>query len=850
MMKIDWKKLIATPQVWGSIVSIAVMAIVSLAFFYPDSIEGNTLQQHDVVQGIANGEEARAFHEATGETTRWTNSLFGGMPTFQISPGYESNKLFEWISKVYSLGLPSTSGLMMMMMMGMYWLLIALRTRWYYALTGAVAWGLSSYFVILIGAGHIWKFLTLTYVPPTIAGVVLAYRGRYVAGGVIAALSIMMQVAANHIQMSYYFGFLILIMVIAYGVSAALRKEVMTFVKGSAALLVAALLAVAANAPSLYNTYKYTPESIRGGHSELTQAGTTAVTDGGLDREYITQYSYGVSETFTLLIPNVKGGASAKPVGGKMHPMSISDIDGAAEVMNNSGLQPYEQQYIQQFVSQYFGEPEGTNGPVYVGAIICALFVLGVIVVKGPLKWSLLVATLLSIALAWGRNFASLTDLFIDLVPMYNKFRTPESILVVAQLAMPVLGILGLQRVMTAGDRHKSLAAVAATFGAVAFLCLLGWLFPGFYGSAVSDGDRQVAVMIGESLQQQGYGADMVSAYSIANPNIANVVTRLRHSMVSADAMRSLLFVLLAGGTIIMGLKRPGRESMVAGIVGLLVLIDLYGVDKRYVDHDSFITPPPADTRVAMTPADRAILADKGYYRVMPMGSRFQSAEPSYYHKSLGGYHAAKLTRYQDMIDRHLLPAASGQMDQSDLNVISMLNGKYVISPDGQVMSNPDAMGNAWLVDSIEWVDGADAEMAALDHLNPATEAVADRKFVDILGAAIPERAAGDTIRFVSYAPNKLTYDFKTSGGALAVFSEVFFPWGWRATLDDGSELPIGRVNYLLRAVRLPAGEHRLTMTFDPQSLKITGTVATIAIILIYLWAVAAVVIAVRRRDE
>ena len=849
-MKFDFKEVISRPQVWGSVVSIVVMAVISLAFFYPDSMDGNTLRQHDVMQGIANGEEARAFNEATGETTRWTNSLFGGMPTFQIAPSYPSNSLFEWIGKVYSLGLPTTSGLVMMMMMGMYWLLITLRRRWYYALIGAVAWGFSSYFIIIIGAGHIWKFLTLTYVPPTIAGIILAYRGHRIAGGAVTALSLMMQIAANQIQITKYFGFLIVILAIAYLVRSIVRKEVMSWVKSSVSLIVALALAVAANAPSLYNTYKYTAETIRGGHSELTQGNASAGTADGLDREYITQYSYGVSETFSLLIPNVKGGASAKPVGGQMQQMNIADIDGADEALRNSGLEAFEQQYIQQFVSQYFGEPEGTNGPVYVGAIIFALFILGCIVVKGPVKWALIAATVLSIALAWGRNFMSLTDLFIDIVPMYNKFRTPESILVIAQLAMPVLGIMALQKVLTdpVEKCRRNMRIVSYTFGGVAFLCLLGWLFPGVYGSAISEGDRQIAVMIGESLQQQGYGADIVNAYSIANPRIATVVTELRHSMVSADSARSLLLILLAGCSIIIGMSNR-KEQIAAAVVGVLVLIDLYSVDKRYVDHDSFIAPAPATAQVPMTQADRVILEDHGYYRVMPMGSLFQSATPSYYHKSLGGYHAAKLTRYQDMIERHLLPAASGSFSESNLNVINMLNGKYIIDPEGRVIPNPDALGNAWLVDTLTIVDGADAEMAALDDIDPATTAVADRRFADVLGAAIGRMVPGDTISLTDYAPNELTYKFNTANGALAVFSEVYFPWGWTATLGNGEELPIGRVNYLLRAIDLPAGEGTLTMKFDPKSLHVTGTVATIAILLIYLWLIAAIALAVKKNN-
>ena len=847
-MKIDFKEMLYRPQVWGTIVSIAVMAIISLAFFYPDTIDGNTLQQHDVQQGIANGEEARAFAEATGETTRWTNSLFGGMPTFQISPSYPSNSLFEWIGKVYSLGLPSASGLLMMMMMGMYILLMTMRQRWYYSLIGAIAWGFSSYFIIIIGAGHIWKFITLTYVPPTIAGIILAYRGQRIAGGVIASIALMMQIAANHIQMTYYFGFLILFLAIAYLIAAIREKKVTDWVKASGVLVIAFILGVAANAPSLYNTYKYTAETIRGAHSELTQPGTEA-TSTGLDKDYITQYSYGRSETFSLLIPNVKGGASAKPVAGQVATLSLSDIDGADKVLSDSHLEDFEKQYISQFVGQYFGEPEGTNGPVYVGAIICALFLLGCIVIKGPVKWALLAATLLSIGLAWGRNFMSLTDLFIDLVPMYNKFRTPESILVIAEFTMPLLGILALQKVLTAdADERKAMfKPVMISFGVVALFCLLGWWFPGFYGSAISEGDKQIAVMIGQNLQQQGYGADILQAYSIANPRIAQVVTELRHSMVSADAARSLLLILMAGGSILIAMRKNTELTAVA-IVGALVLIDLYSVDKRYVDHESFTLPAPETARIPMAPADKQILQDKGYYRVMPMGQAFMSAQPSYYHKSLGGYHAAKLTRYQDMIERHLIGLASGDFAKGNRNVLNMLNGKYIIDPKGNATVNPDALGHAWFVDSLVYVDNADAEMAAIDVINPATTAVADKAFRDVLGEA-ETVLYGDTIVLNKYAPNELTYKTTSANGGVAVFSEVFFPWGWTATIDGNEDLPIGRVDYLLRAIRLPAGSHELVMRFDPRSLHVTGTIATIAIILIYLWALGAIYFAVSKND-
>lgn len=846
------KKWFTNPQVWGSIIAVAVMVVISLAFFYPDSIEGNDLRQHDMQQGLANGQEAKAFTEATGEDTRWTNSLFSGMPTFQIAPSYPSNSLFSWLNVVYGCGLPSPSNLLFMMMAGFFILMLVLKIRWYYGLIGAVAWAFSTYFIIIIGAGHIWKFLTLTYVPPTIAGIILAYRGHRLAGGAIAALFAMLQIASNHVQMTYYFSFVILGIMIACLVKAVIRKEVMAWTKSTAALVVAAALAVAANLPSLYNTYEYSKETIRGGHSELTVADGES-TGKGLDRDYITQYSYGRGETFSLLIPNVKGGASARPEHGQMKPMSVLDVDGAEDIARSRGLNQYEYQYIQYYVSQYFGEPEGTNGPVYVGAIIVALFILGCIIVRGPLKWAFLSLTILSILLAWGRNFMSLTDLFIDIVPMYNKFRTPESILVIAEFCMPVIAILGLYKFLTADKPRRYLTPMIVSFGIAAFFCFIGWVWPSVYGSGISDGDRQLSEMISQGMKQQGYPEEAVSMLSIYNPKIALTVEDIRLSMVSADAGRSLLFILLATVPLLLAATRRLLKPAVAcSIVGVLVFGDLYSVNKRYLNHDSFVENSASatpDNRFPLSDADRYILQDTtSNYRVMALGSLFYAAAPSYHHKAIGGYHAAKLTRYQDLIERHLAPLAGGQGSESDLNVVNMLNGRYLIDQSGEVIPNPAALGNAWFVDSIIYVGTADEEMDALDIINPATTAVADIKFKELLGEAVPVDSTA-SIRETTYAPNRLTYHTSSDRDAIAVFSEVYFPWGWQATID-GEPAEIGRVDYVLRAMRIPAGEHTVAMTFDPRSLHTTNTVAVIAIILIYIALIAAVALQLRRKEK
>lgn len=834
------------PQWWGFLVSLAVIAVISVAYFYPDATMGNELRQHDMQQGAAIGHEAQAYMEATGaEQPRWTNSLFSGMPTFQIAPSYPSDNLFGWINTLYGAGLPSPSNLMFMMMAGFLILMASLRVRWYYGLIGAVAWGLSTYFVIIIGAGHIWKFVTIAYVPPTIAGVILAYRGRFLAGSALAAVAAMMQIHNNHVQMSYYFMFVIIALSIAYLAAAFRKHETSQWLKATGALAIAAILAVTANLPNLYNTWKYSAETMRGSHSELTPADAASLEEktSGLDRDYITQYSYGRSETFTLLIPDVKGGASVLPGGGGLQPSSLADLPHAQEIIADAGLNEGEYQYLANYVGRYFGEPEGTNGPVYAGAIIFTLFLLGCLIVRGPLKWTLLMMTLLSVFLALGRNMQWFTDLFIDYVPMYAKFRTVESILVIAEFTIPLLAILALQKLLTTHDALKRYSrSLYFSFGATALLCAAGWLFPGIYGPAITEGDLRISDMIGYQLSQAGYPQDAIAIFSINNPAIASVVEQLRHSMVSADSLRSLIFILLAFAAIMLCLTGKIKAWVAATAVGVLVLADLYPVNKRYLNHESFCTPQvTASDPFPLSENDRAILADTAMnYRVMDVPQFYQAA-PSYHHKAIGGYHAAKLTRYQDLIDRHLSHFASGNPTEADFRVLNMLNARYFIDASGKLSRNPDALGNAWFVEGIEYADTPDAEMDALSTLDPAHRAVADKRFRDILGdGTLPQAAPGDTIYETGYAPDRLTYAARTANGGLAVFSEVYFPWGWEC-LIDGEEVPIGRVDYLLRAVRIPAGNHTVEMTFRPASVKRTVTAARISVIAIYLLLFTAV---------
>lgn len=876
------KKWIREPQVWGFALGVAVMAVIAIAFFYPDNFEGNSLRQADMLQGAANGQEAKAYYEATGEKALWTDALFGGMPTFQISPTYPSNSLFTWLNSLYGLGLPAPSNLLFMMMFGFFILMYVMRFRWYYALIGAVAWGFSSYFVIIIGAGHIWKFVALTYVPPTIAGLMLAYRGRYVAGAAMLGLFAMLQLNANHAQMTYYFGFLMLALVIAWLIEAVREKKVRQWAVATAVSIVAGGLAVGANLPSLYNTYEYAKETKRS-QSELTPLAsdrTDAASDerptGGLPKNDILGWCYGQSETFTLIVPNIKGGASAKPENGSMVYMGIDRLPDAKAYSNTpaASLMPY--------MPQYFNDSEGTNGPVYAGVVICVLFLIGCVIVRGPVKWALVVMTVLSILLAWGRNFEWLTDLFIYNVPMYNKFRAVESILVVAEFTMPLLGLMALREMLRdPGVIKKNLPAIYVAFGFCALISLAAALVPGMFGEAITSSDKAIAVQmsqqVAEVARQYGYSQaqiqDVAYQYSLSYPENVRAIESLRYGLVRADGWRSFLFIAFAALLLWMYACGKLNRAITAAGIGILVFFDLYGVDKRYVDHESFIAVNSAVPMYQPDAVDNLILADTTHYRVMDIPG-FWHADRSYFHKTVGGYHAAKLNRYEDLIQRILNPAISvgyhPELRQDSVRAsypaesremanrlaaayraLDMLNARYIITgdKDAPVVVNTNALGPAWLVDNISYVENADAEMAALMSLDPRRQAVADKRFAEVLGKPAESLMPGDTIRLVSYTPNRVVYRSDTRVPAIGVFSEIWFPWGWKATID-GQSVPLGRVNYVLRALSVPAGEHEIAMTFDPDSLHATGAVAYASVSVIYLLVLLALFVAWRREGN
>lgn len=816
---------------YPDMVVVLLFAVISFAYFYPAVTEGRILAQHDAVAGIGAGQEAKDYQEQTGETTRWTNALFGGMPTYQIAPSYPSTKTLNSIQNLYHLYLPGCTWYVFVMLLGFYILLRAFDFRAWLAALGAVMWAFSSYFFIIIAAGHIWKLVTLAYIPPTIAGMVLVYRGKYVQGALLTALFVALQIVSNHLQMTYYFLFVMLFMAVAYGVIAWKSNELPRFFKQTGVLAVAALVGISINLSNLYHTYQYSKESMRG-KSELVKENSANQTSSGLERDYITQWSYGIGETFSLLVPNVKGGAS----------VPLSQNETAMEKANPAYMGLYGQ------LGQYWGEQPGTSGPVYVGAFVMFLFILGCMIVKGPMKWAMVVGTVFSIVLSWGKNLMGVTDFFIDYVPLYDKFRAVSSILVIAEFTIPLLAMMALKEIVARPEIWKEqLKAVCISLGLTAGLSLLFAVMPHlFFGSYLSQMEL--------SALQNGLPAEHLA------PVLVNL-EEMRTAVFTADAWRSF-FVILAGVAVLWlyaGLHKIKTMTMVAALA-VICLVDMWGVNKRYLYDGQFVAKG-SEMKPFLTPSetDKLILADKTLdFRVLNLsGNTFNENETSYWHKSIGGYHAAKLRRYQEMIEMHIqgemsrlfkeIPAAGGDMNKVDGNhfpVLNMLNTRYFIFPleGGKKfpLLNPYALGNAWFVGKVDYVDNANEEIESLHQVNPAQTAVVDRRFAGV----VKQTEGADTTATVvltSYKPNELIYEVGSQKGGTVVFSEIYYP-GWRSYVD-GEEVAHGRANYILRAMNVPAGKHEVKFVFDPQSLHITEAIAFGALGLLLAGAVLLLVL-------
>ena len=806
---------------------VLLFAVISFAYFFPADLDGRILYRHDSSAGRGAGQETAEYHERTGKISRWTNATFSGMPTYQTAPSYQSVSVLNQAVKAYHLWLPENVWYVFAYLLGFYILLRAFDFRQSLAALGAIVWAFSSYFFIIIAAGHIWKVMALAYLPPMIAGIVLAYRGKYLWGFIVTAIFAAFEVDANHVQMTYYYLFIILFMMIAYLVEAVRTKRIMHFMKATGVCAAGALIGILLNISNLYHTWQYAQESMRG-KSELVKKNAANQTNSGLDRDYITQWSYGVGETWTLLVPNTKGGASV-PLAANAKAMEKADPN---------FMQIYQQ------LGQYWGEQPGTSGPVYVGAFVLMLFILGLFIVKGPMKWALLAATVLSILLSWGRNFMPFTDFFLDYIPMYSKFRTVASILVIAEFTIPLLAMMALKKIVDEPDLlTKKVKFVYVSFGLTAGIALLFALMPTlFFSDFISSSELEAMKSI---------PADYL-------PALQSNLRSVRESIFTADCWRS--FWLITIGTLFLFLYRFKKLKAVymVGAIAVLCLIDMWQVNKRYLNDGMFVERSVREQAQPMTQTDRQILQDKALdYRVLNLASNtFNENETSYYHKSIGGYHAAKLRRYQELIDAYISPEMQKTMsaiakaggDMTKVNgdsifpVLNMLNAKYFIVPlQGEQtvpIRNPYVYGNAWLVDKIAYVDNANAELDKLGTLDLRHEAVADARFRSQLGEAKVQDSTS-IVRLTAYEPNQLTYDVRSATGGIVVFSEIFYP-EWTATVD-GKAAELGRVNYVLRALQVDKGHHTVVLTFDPKSVKQTETVAYLSygvLLLVVLLAV------------
>lgn len=772
--------------------AIIVFVAISVAYFSPEIFENKTILGHDSRQGTS--QEITEYGAQTGKTIRWTNSMFSGMPTYQIAPSYESSSFINALSRVYSLFLPAPVSYVFILMLGFYILLCVMGARSDIAILGAIGYAFSSYFFIIIMAGHIWKVLALAYIPPTIAGMVLIYRERYLAGGLVMALFLMFQIKSNHIQMTYYSCFIMGAYAL-WVLSESIRMHKLAdFAKATGVCVAALLLAVSVNLSNLYHTWEYSQESMRG-KSELVDADAANQTANGLDRDYMTQWSYGIGETWSLLIPDVKGGATA--------PIGREEAQAAPA--------QYRQIIAQQ--NHYWGDQPFTSGPVYVGAFFMTLFVLSFFLLPGRLKWYLLGALLITVFLSWGKNLMWFTDLFADYFPMYSKFRSVSSILVVAELIIPLMAALAVVEIVkNPAVLKEKKKALYISFGLTGGIALLFALAPNLFFNFLSEQesqnflpqaaqDRQIAVFVG-------------------------ALEEVRMHIFSSDAWRSVIIIAIGGLLIYLFARKTLNQNLfVIGLI-LLCLGDMWSVDKRYLNSEQFIPKRSTQDFAAFypqSPADRAILQDKDpHYRVFNLTTNtFNDGATSFYHKSIGGYHAAKLGRYQELIER--------QISTGNEEVLNMLNAKYYIVPgenrQPQAIPNPEALGNGWFVEEIKWVKNANEEMSALDHFDPEKTAVVDERFASVFEGknVVPDSTA--QVKLTSYHPEELHYTVTSRQGGVVVFSEIFYPHGWKASVD-GIETAIARADYVLRAIYVPAGTHEVVMTFHPTSIKTTETIA------------------------
>jgi hypothetical protein len=804
-------KITGSGKIISNIGIILLFLFISLAYFYPQ-LEGKVLQQPDITHHKGMSKELTDYRSETGEEAIWTGSMFSGMPGYMISTVYKGN-LLKFVQQALRKAF-HPAAIIFLYMLGFFILLRSVGIKKWLSVAGAIAFGFSSYFIIIIGAGHNTKAYAIGYLAPVIAGVLLAFRNKPLAGTLLFTVALSLEIYVSHLQITYYGLIFILLFGVIQLIYSIKENELKRLIKPVLFLGVGAIIAVGTNFSRLYTNWEYSKETIRG-PSELTS--NNANETSGLDKDYVVQWSYGIDETLTLLIPNFKGGASTVNPG----------IDSETyRTMQQRGVQNPRQTI--QAVGMYHGDQPGTSGPVYVGAIVVFLFVLGLFVVKGVYKWWLLAATVVSIVLSWGGNIMGLTSFLLDHLPLYNKFRAPSMILVIAEITMPLLGFVALNDILTGKVEKKE------------------WL-KGLKWSVIITGGLSLLFAV-----LPGIAGDFTNVMDAARyPDwLMDSVIADRKEMLRTDAFRSFLFIAIAAGSLYMWHINKLKIKPFIVILGVLVLVDLWAVDKRYLNNDDFETKRQARNPFPMMPVDEAILQDDDLsYRVLPLQNPFQDARASYYHKSVGGYHAAKLGRYQELIEYHLQPEmqqmitglqAGSPMDSvfRGLDVINMLNTRYIIYDLNQnPIRNPHTLGNAWFVDDYKFVPNADEEIASMRNFQPEQTAIIDERFEEYVEGKDFEKDQSGSIILTEYQPNYLKYESQADSEQLAVFSEIYYDKGWKSFID-GEEVPHFRVNYVLRAMVVPAGEHTIEFKFEPQSYYLGNKISLASSILLILIAI------------
>ncbi|MBI9035405.1 MAG: YfhO family protein [Bacteroidales bacterium] len=784
--------------------AVAIGLFLLITFIYVNPVfQGKQIHQGDIVNFKGMSKEIVDFREATGDEPLWTNSMFGGMPAYQISMKSNSN-LMHFIDDVLTLGLPHPAGLLFLNFLGFYILLLVLGVNPWLSIVGAIGYCFSTYFFIIIEAGHNSKAHAMTYMAPVLAGIILSYKGKYILGAALTAFFLALQIATNHLQITYYLMFIVFFIGIAYAIDMIKNNKLPEFIKASSLLIIAALFAVATNSTLIMTTLEYSKYSTRG-QSELSLDNSN--TTSGLDKEYATQWSYGIDETLNLLIPNFKGGGSNGPL----------DTDSETyEALRKVGQQ--NPQAIIKNLPLYWGTQPFTSGPVYIGAILIFLFVLGLIIIPGRLKWALLASTILSIILAWGSNFMELTGFFLDYFPGYNKFRTVSMILVIAELTIPILAMLALSKIFSGNYKKEEIYnGLKWSLGLVGGIVLIFTLAPGLAGDFVGMRDiQQIPDWLAEALQND------------------------RKALLRQDAIRSLLLIVASAGSIVLFITKKFNNTVFIIVLGVLVTFDMWSVDKRYLNEDNFVSKRKMEVPFPITAANQQILMDKDPdFRVLNLTVNTMSdASTSYYHKSLGGYHGAKMKRYQELYDQHI--------QNNNMEVVHMLNTKYLIIPNQErtqaiAQRNPFALGHAWFVQEINWVENADQEIAALSTFEAAKTAIIDVKYKEELKGFTPSIDSTANIHLESYQPNQLIYKTTASKDQLAVFSEIYYPVGWKVSID-GQEASHISANYVLRSMIIPAGEHTIEFKFEPSSYYTGEKISLASSVLIILLVIGALV--------